>query len=113
MPIYEYRCTKCQQIFEEFQSGFEEKDATCPFCSGTSRRIISNTTFVLKGSGWYVTDYSKGSHSSGAGGGNGNGSSNGNGNGSSPKKESTASGEQKAPPKKSSETKSDSKSGSQ
>lgn len=58
MPIYEYCCQDCKQIFEEWQEGFEEKDMTCPVCSGRATRVISHTAFILKGSGWYVTDYS-------------------------------------------------------
>lgn len=57
MPIYEYECQDCKQIFEEWQSGYEEQELTCPVCGGTSKRLISNTSFILKGSGWYVTDY--------------------------------------------------------
>ena len=57
MPIYEYCCQDCKQIFEEWQEGFEEKELTCPVCSGPAKRVISHTAFILKGSGWYVTDY--------------------------------------------------------
>ncbi|SKA74736.1 FmdB family zinc ribbon protein [Desulfobaculum bizertense] len=65
MPIYEYRCTECNQVFEEWQKNFDEKDMPCPNCGAPSKRLISNTSFVLKGSGWYVTDYCKGgSHGS-------------------------------------------------
>ena len=60
MPIYEYRCVECQQLFEEWCKQVEDKSAThkCPICKGEARRIMSSTTFALKGSGWYVTDYS-------------------------------------------------------
>ncbi|MGX9367018.1 FmdB family zinc ribbon protein [Desulfoplanes sp. PS50] len=58
MPIYEYCCEDCGHIFEEWQSGFEERQFPCPICTGDSKRIVSHTSFVLKGSGWYVTDYS-------------------------------------------------------
>ncbi len=58
MPIYEYRCKDCQQLFEEWQKGFEERDVNCPICGGPSSRLISNSAFILKGSGWYATDYS-------------------------------------------------------
>ena len=75
MPIYEYGCDSCDHVFEEWQTGFEERELECPECGGRSRRLISNTSFVLKGSGWYVTDYSRG-NGKGADG-NGNGSSNG------------------------------------
>lgn len=57
MPIYEYRCPECEQIFEEWQSNHEEREVECPVCGASSKRIMSNTSFVLKGSGWYVTDY--------------------------------------------------------
>ncbi len=57
MPIYEYQCQKCQTIFEEWQSGFEDREMPCPECGEESKRLISHTSFQLKGSGWYVTDY--------------------------------------------------------
>lgn len=57
MPIYEYECDKCGSIIEKFQT-FSEKPLTkCDHCSGKVHRIISQSTFHLKGSGWYVTDY--------------------------------------------------------
>ena len=60
MPIYEYRCSNCQKIIEVMQK-FSDKPLTrCPACSGRISRIISNCTFHLKGTGWYVTDYKKG-----------------------------------------------------
>ncbi len=60
MPIYEYRCDKCQRIIEVMQK-FSDKPLTrCPSCAGRVSRIISNCSFQLKGSGWYVTDYKKG-----------------------------------------------------
>lgn len=65
MPIYEYRCQECQQIFEQWQKDFNDQDKTCPVCEGKSERLISNTSFVLKGSGWYVTDYANNSQKSG------------------------------------------------
>ena len=69
MPIYEYRCGECAQVFEEWQRGFEEHDANCPVCGGKSERLISNTSFVLKGTGWYVTDYKSSGNASAAGAG--------------------------------------------
>lgn len=74
MPIYEYRCEDCEQIFEEWQKNFDEKQVKCPVCGHNAERIISNTSFILKGSGWYVTDYCD-RKSSTSGNGNGNGSS--------------------------------------
>jgi putative FmdB family regulatory protein len=60
MPIYEYRCKDCEHVFEEWQKDFKERTQTCPSCGGQAPRIISNTSFILKGSGWYVTDYARG-----------------------------------------------------
>lgn len=59
MPIYEYRCQECQQIFEQWQKDYSDQEKPCPVCGSRSQRLISNTSFVLKGSGWYVTDYCK------------------------------------------------------
>lgn len=61
MPIYEYSCSNCSHVFEEWQKGFEDREAQCPECGMASRRLISSTAFILKGSGWYVTDYADGS----------------------------------------------------
>ncbi len=57
MPIYEYECSSCGYVFEEWQKGFEERTISCPKCNSSAKRLISNTAFILKGSGWYVTDY--------------------------------------------------------
>jgi putative FmdB family regulatory protein len=73
MPIYEYSCEDCQHLFEEWQKDFTDRGMTCPVCGGQAKRMISNTAFILKGSGWYVTDYARGTASSSGNGGNGNG----------------------------------------
>src|ERR687895_368000 len=57
MPIYEYQCESCSRRFEVMQRMTEPLLATCEQCGGHVRRLISQTSFVLKGSGWYVTDY--------------------------------------------------------
>lgn len=57
MPIYEYQCDSCDCRFEVMQRMTESPLATCDKCGGPVRRLISQTSFVLKGSGWYVTDY--------------------------------------------------------
>jgi len=57
MPIYEYQCADCQSIFEEWQSGFEDREMECPECGGQSKRLISNSSFHLKGGGWYADGY--------------------------------------------------------
>jgi putative FmdB family regulatory protein len=57
MPIYEYECTKCGQVAEAFQRFSDKPLAKCSHCSGKLQRLISHSSFHLKGSGWYVTDY--------------------------------------------------------
>jgi putative FmdB family regulatory protein len=57
MPIYEYECTKCGNIEEALQK-FSDKPLTkCRNCSGKLHKLVSQSTFHLKGTGWYVTDY--------------------------------------------------------
>ncbi len=58
MPIYEYRCTKCGQ-FEIMQKITEPALKRCPTCQSKVTKLISNTSFQLKGSGWYITDYGR------------------------------------------------------
>ncbi len=57
MPIYEYECTKCGRIEEVLQKFSDKPLTTCRHCSGKLHKLISHSTFHLKGSGWYVTDY--------------------------------------------------------
>ena len=57
MPIYEYQCESCSRRFEVMQRMTEPLLAICEQCGGHVRRLISQTSVVLKGSGWYVTDY--------------------------------------------------------
>lgn len=58
MPIYEYQCAACGRITEKVQKFSEEPLTTCPQCGGSLSKLISTCSFHLKGSGWYVTDYS-------------------------------------------------------
>ena len=60
MPIYEYRCCKCGKTTEIMQKFSDQPLSRCPSCKGKVSKIISNCTFHLKGTGWYVTDYKKG-----------------------------------------------------
>ncbi|MFH2220512.1 MAG: zinc ribbon domain-containing protein [Pseudomonadota bacterium] len=57
MPLYEYECTKCHRIDEVFQKFSDKPLAKCTHCSGKLQKLISQSTFHLKGTGWYVTDY--------------------------------------------------------
>ena len=63
MPLYEYQCSKCGNIFEVIQKFSDEPLAVHEGCGGEVVRLISRSAFQLKGSGWYVTDYAKGSSS--------------------------------------------------
>ena len=60
MPIYEFRCTECDEISEEMLS-FRDKTKTikCPICNNKSEKIMSLGSFHLKGSGWYKDGYGK------------------------------------------------------
>ena len=58
MPIYEYQCAKCGEVFEVFQKIHDEPVSQCKFCRGNVEKIFSHSSFQLKGSGWYLTDYS-------------------------------------------------------
>jgi len=97
MPIYEYRCEKCGD-FEQMQRITDPPLERCPTCQRRIRRLISSTSFQLKGSGWYVTDYKRA--------GAGNGATKGTG-------DTAATSEAKSDAKSEtkSETKSDSSSG--
>jgi putative FmdB family regulatory protein len=57
VPIYEYQCKKCGKQFEAFQGITEPDLKTCKFCKGKVQKMMSLSSFSLKGSGWYATDY--------------------------------------------------------
>jgi len=59
LPVYEYECTSCGNQFEIMQKITDKLLDSCPSCSGKVRKLVSNCSFKLKGSGWYVTDYAK------------------------------------------------------
>jgi putative FmdB family regulatory protein len=58
MPIYEYKCQKCG-TFEVTQRITEKPLNKCPTCKAKVKKLISNTSFQLKGTGWYITDYAR------------------------------------------------------
>jgi putative FmdB family regulatory protein len=59
VPIYEYQCSKCGEVFEAFQKINDSPLTECRFCHGRVEKLISHSSFQLKGSGWYLTDYSR------------------------------------------------------
>jgi len=60
MPIYEYICKSCKFEFEVLQKISDDTLKICPNCNQNSVvKLISNTNFKLKGTGWYVTDFAK------------------------------------------------------
>src|ERR1041384_7040041 len=93
MPIYGYQCEKCG-TFETTQRITDKALTKCPTCKGKVKKLISNTSFQLKGTGWYITDYARKGKSD---------------NGSSSKSESKSSSATKSESKSSSETKSETK----
>ncbi|MEI8054541.1 MAG: zinc ribbon domain-containing protein [bacterium] len=58
MPIYEYKCQNCGHSFEQLQKTTDKLLSTCPECGKKQlKKLVSNTSFQLKGTGWYVTDF--------------------------------------------------------
>lgn len=57
MPIYEYKCSKCGHQEEVLQKFSESSLTKCELCKGKLKKLISHSSFHLKGTGWYVTDY--------------------------------------------------------
>ncbi len=61
MPIYEYRCEKCGKVIEALQRFSDAPLKIHEACGGELEKLISHSAFQLKGSGWYASDYAKGS----------------------------------------------------
>jgi len=69
MPIYEYECDKCGHSFEREQSISDPPVKTCPKCRGRKvTKLISRSSFVLKGGGWYADGYADSKDSSASSG---------------------------------------------
>jgi putative FmdB family regulatory protein len=60
MPMYEYKCEKCGQVFEVIQRFSDDPLKTHEACGGHVERLISAPAFQFKGSGFYITDYARG-----------------------------------------------------
>lgn len=88
MPIHEYQCRKCEAVVERIEGMHDAPMRKCPSCGGKVDQMISSGAFILKGTGWYATDYGSKSHDNGNGKGKkGNGKGNGKGD---PKAKDTA-----------------------
>src|SRR5262245_11789295 len=68
MPIYEYQCRKCGKTFEYMQGMSEPPKTKCEACKGKLERLISRTSFQLKGAGWYSDLYASPKQESSTGG---------------------------------------------
>ena len=57
MPMYEYRCESCNKQFELRQKFSDPPATECPDCGGAVAKLISATSFALKGGGWHNESY--------------------------------------------------------
>lgn len=73
MPIHEYQCRKCEAVVERIEGVHDRPMRKCPSCGGRVDQMISPSAFVLKGSGWYASDYGTKNHDNGNGKGKGKG----------------------------------------
>lgn len=89
MPLYEYKCDRCKKTIEVLQKFSDAPLTVHEECGGTLERLISTSALQFKGSGFYITDYSKSKSS-------GNSSSNGKSTGS---KETSSSSTESSSPK--------------
>lgn len=98
MPLYEYKCDECSSVFEVRQKFSEEPLKLHEGCGGSVRRLLSAPALQFKGSGFYITDYTKGS-----------GGANGKKDSGSSKSDTSSSGDSKPAAPASSTTASDKK----
>jgi putative FmdB family regulatory protein len=68
MPLYEYKCSRCGETFEVLQKFSDAPLKKHAGCGGAVERVISPSALQFKGTGWYVTDYARGSSKSGSNG---------------------------------------------
>jgi len=64
MPMYEYQCSSCKKVHEIIQKFSDAPLTECPECGGPMTKLMSASSFALKGTGWYTTDYKKSGSSS-------------------------------------------------
>lgn len=65
MPLYEYQCEKCSKVHEIMQKFSDAPATECPECKGPLSKLMSLSSFALKGTGWYTTDYKRSGSSEG------------------------------------------------
>ncbi len=66
MPVYEYECKECKKVFEIQQKMADDPLTICPECEGELTKLMSMSSFQLKGGGWYADGYASNSSSSSA-----------------------------------------------
>ncbi len=59
MPLYEYRCLKCNRHTDKIENLNGPKLKKCPHCGGKVEAVLTAPAIQFKGSGWYVTDYGR------------------------------------------------------
>lgn len=59
MPLYEYKCAKCGDVFEVMQKFADAPLTLHGNCGGAVERLLSSPALQFKGSGWYITDYAR------------------------------------------------------
>jgi putative FmdB family regulatory protein len=93
MPIYEYECKSCSTVQEVLQKISDPAPAECPSChKGPLVKLLSRTGFILKGNGWYVTDFRDGGKKAASGASEGSsGASSGSSSSSASSSESASS----------------------
>ncbi|MFN3322598.1 MAG: FmdB family zinc ribbon protein [Bryobacteraceae bacterium] len=96
MPLYEYKCLKCGDLFEVIQRFSDDPLSVHEECGGAVERLVSAPALQFKGSGWYITDYAKGNGASNSPGANGSANNDSSG-GSGESKSDSGSGKSATP----------------
>jgi len=66
MPLYEYKCDRCESVFEVMQKFSDDPLTVHENCGGSLERLLSSPAIQFKGSGWYITDYARKNGGNGA-----------------------------------------------
>ncbi len=59
--MYEYECANCEKVHEVLQKFSDTPLTECPDCGKSIKKLMSRSSFALKGTGWYTTDYKRAS----------------------------------------------------